>query len=181
MPNRVFYAIGFVSRLHYGPVWIKRVWSGLKCILGIEREISSYYTSIHLIPPQSTPIQNYPNKPYRISIRRSVNSFLYRNAHAVLSCTSCKDQTCIYTILLILWLVYILDKLFSSRAATPEESVNQLLTHLDPPCFFLLAKLVCFPVARQMTQRRWGAGISLFLGCVSVQWRYRTGWDKTIF
>jgi hypothetical protein len=35
----------------------------LKCILGIEREISSYYTSIHLIPPQSTPIQDYPNKP----------------------------------------------------------------------------------------------------------------------
>jgi hypothetical protein len=106
MPSRVFYAIGFVSRLHY-----------------------------------------------RISIRRSVNSFLYRNAHAVLSCTSCKDQTCIYTILLILWLVYILDKLFSSRAATPEES-DQLLTRLDPRFLFLLAKLVCFPVARQMLQRQ---------------------------
>jgi hypothetical protein len=35
---------------------------GLKCILGIEREISSYYTSIHFIPSQSTPIQNYSNK-----------------------------------------------------------------------------------------------------------------------
>jgi hypothetical protein len=46
-----------------GFVWIRRDWSGLKCILGIEREISSYYTSIHLIPPQSTPIQDYPNKP----------------------------------------------------------------------------------------------------------------------
>jgi hypothetical protein len=29
---------------------------GLKWILGIEREISSYYTSIHVIPPQSIPI-----------------------------------------------------------------------------------------------------------------------------
>jgi hypothetical protein len=36
---------------------------GLKCILGIEREISSYYTSIHVISPQSTPIQDYSNKP----------------------------------------------------------------------------------------------------------------------
>jgi hypothetical protein len=35
----------------------------LKCILEIEREISSYYTLIHLIPLQSTPIQDYPNKP----------------------------------------------------------------------------------------------------------------------
>jgi hypothetical protein len=41
---------------------IKRDWSGLKSILGIESEISSYYTSIHLIPSQSTPIQDYPNK-----------------------------------------------------------------------------------------------------------------------
>jgi hypothetical protein len=38
---------------------------GLKCILEIERKISSHYTSIHLIPLQSTSIQDYPNRPYR--------------------------------------------------------------------------------------------------------------------
>jgi hypothetical protein len=38
---------------------------GLKCILGIESKISSYYTSIHFIPPQSTLIQDYLNKPWR--------------------------------------------------------------------------------------------------------------------
>jgi hypothetical protein len=32
-----------------GFVWVKRDWSGLRCIEEIEREISSYYTSIHLI------------------------------------------------------------------------------------------------------------------------------------
>lgn len=36
---------------------------GLKCILDIEREISLYYTSIHLIPLQFTSIQDYSNKP----------------------------------------------------------------------------------------------------------------------
>lgn len=46
-----------------GFVWIKIDWSGLRCILEIETEISSYYTPIHLISSQFTPIQDYPNKP----------------------------------------------------------------------------------------------------------------------
>jgi hypothetical protein len=57
------YEILRYESLPLGLVWIKRDGSGLNCILGIEREISSYYTSIHLIPPQYTLIQYYPNKP----------------------------------------------------------------------------------------------------------------------
>jgi hypothetical protein len=46
-----------------GFVWVKRYRSGLRCIEGIEKEFSLYYTSTHPVPPQFIPIRDYPNKP----------------------------------------------------------------------------------------------------------------------